>query len=109
MTAYTIWESTFPVDRRQEGAQVTRVIWQDMRDHDGYLGHEIVEDLDQPGHLFVVGRWDSREAADAALSYRSSPNVRRVEALVATPRRRTVGRAIDTGRRHHAAIRRAAP
>jgi hypothetical protein len=45
--------------------------------------------------MFVVGRWESREAADAALRYRTSPNVQRVESLVSGPRRRTVGRAID--------------
>jgi hypothetical protein len=28
---------------------------------DGYLSHELIQDLDQ-GHLFVVGRWASREA-----------------------------------------------
>lgn len=97
MSVYTIWESEFTADRRQEGAAITRAIWDDMRDFDGYVTHEIVEDLDHLGHLFVVGRWESREAADAALSYRTSPNVRRVEALVSAPRRRTVGRPIDAG------------
>jgi quinol monooxygenase YgiN len=97
MSVYTIWESTFPADRRQEGAEVTRAIWRDMRYFDGYIAHEIVEDLDHPGHLFVVGRWESREAADAALSYRASPNAQRVDALVSAPRRRTVGRGVDTG------------
>ncbi|HTP20611.1 MAG TPA: antibiotic biosynthesis monooxygenase [Solirubrobacteraceae bacterium] len=97
MSVYTIWESEFPAERRQEGAEVTRAIWHDMRAFDGYLAHEIVEDLDRPGHVIVVGRWASREAADAALSYRSSPNHQRVDALVAGPRRRTVGRAIDSG------------
>jgi quinol monooxygenase YgiN len=97
MSVYTIWESAFPADRRQDGADATRAIWADMRDFHGYLAHEIVEDLDHPGHLFVVGRWESREAADAAMSYRSSPNARRVDSLVSAPRRRTVGRAIDSG------------
>ena len=97
MGVYTIWESAFPADRRHEGEELTRAIWQDMRDFDGYLSHEIVEDLDHPGHLFVVGRWESREAADAALSYRASPNAQRVDALVSGPRRRTVGRVIDIG------------
>lgn len=97
MSVYTIWESAFPADCRLKGAEVTRAIWRDMRDFDGYLAHKIVEDLDHPGHLFVVGRWESREAADAALSYRTSPNVQRVDALVSAPRRRTVGRAIDIG------------
>jgi quinol monooxygenase YgiN len=97
MSVYTIWESTFPADRRQEGAEVTRAIWNDMRDFEGYVAHEIVEDLNDPGHLFVVGRWDSRGAADAALGYQTSPNAQRVDALVSAPRRRTVGRAIDVG------------
>ncbi len=97
MSVYTIWESVFPADREVEGAEATRAIWRDMRDFDGYLDHEIVEDLDRPGHLIVVGRWESRDAADAAMSYRSSPNARLVDALVSTPRRRTVGRMIDAG------------
>jgi quinol monooxygenase YgiN len=95
MSVYAIWESAFPVDRRAEGTELTRAIWRDMRGFDGYLGHEIVEDLERPGHLFVIGRWRSREAADAALSYRASTTVKRVEALVSAPRRRTVARAID--------------
>ncbi len=96
MAVYTIWESVFPAEHRQEGAEVTRAIWRDMREFDGYVAHEIVEDLDRPGNVIVVSRWESREAADAALSYRSSPNGRRVDALASAPRRRTVGRAIDT-------------
>lgn len=57
MSVYSIWESAFPMESREEGNQVTRAIWTDMRAFDGYLGHEIVEDLDQPGHLIVVSRW----------------------------------------------------
>ena len=83
MTAYTIWESTFPADRRQEGADVTRAIWQDMRDFDGYVGHEIVEDRDHPGHLIVVGRWESRDAAAAAPhGWRGERHRRRNHALI---------------------------
>ena len=97
MSVYTIWESAFPAERHEEGAEVMRAIWHDMRGFDGYLAHEIVEDVEQPGHLVVVGRWASQEAADAALSYRSSPTARRADELVSTPRRRTVGRLIDAG------------
>ncbi len=97
MSVYSIWESAFPADHRQEGAEVTRAIWDDMRDFDGYRGHEIVEDLDRPGHLIVVSRWESRAAADAAMSYRSSPNAQRADALASGPRRRTLGRLIDDG------------
>ncbi len=104
VSVYSIWESAFPADRRQEGAEITRRIWADMRLFDGYLAHEIVEDLDRPGHLFVVSRWESREAADAAMSYRSSPTAQRADALASGQRRRTVGQLIDTasGRAPHA-------
>lgn len=91
MSVYSIWESRFPADTAEEGLQTTKAIWRDMRTFDGYLEHELVQDLDEPGHLFVVSRWASREAADAAMTYRSHPNARRVDELVGEPRRRTVG------------------
>jgi heme-degrading monooxygenase HmoA len=91
MSVYSIWESRFPAETAEEGIRVTKAIWRDMLGFDGYLAHELVQDLDQPGHLFVVSRWASREAADAAMSYTSHPNAKRAEELVSEPRRRTVG------------------
>jgi heme-degrading monooxygenase HmoA len=94
MAVYSIWESRFPAGNNQEGLAVTRAIWRDMLSFDGYLEHELIEDLDDPGHLLVVSRWESREAADAALSYTSHPNAMRVKELVSEPRRRTLGAAV---------------
>jgi heme-degrading monooxygenase HmoA len=94
MSIYSIWESRFPPEAAQEGVEATRAIWRDMPGFDGYLEHEVVQDLDQPGHLFVLSRWASREAAEAALVYLSHPNARRVERLVSEPRRRTVAAAL---------------
>jgi quinol monooxygenase YgiN len=90
MTVYSIWESRFGADAADEGAEVTKKIWADMPDFPGYVGHEVVRDLDEPGHLLVLARWVSREAADAAMSYATHPNARRVDQLVSEPRRRTV-------------------
>jgi hypothetical protein len=42
----------------------------------------------------VVVEWESREAADGAMSYASHPNAQRVDRLVGEPRRRTVGASI---------------
>ncbi len=98
MSIYSIWESTFPPRTQDEGAEITRAIWADMPDFDGYEDHEIVQDLDRPGHLFVLARWSSREAAEAAMSYRSSPTARRADVLVSEPRRRTLGVVIDATR-----------
>jgi heme-degrading monooxygenase HmoA len=94
MSVYSIWESRFPADSADEGIRVTRAIWLDMLSFDGYLAHELIQDLDQPGHLIVVSRWVRREAADAALSYATHPNAERAEQLVREPRRRTVGAAL---------------
>jgi quinol monooxygenase YgiN len=91
MSVYSIWESQYPPQRADEGLDVTRAIWAEMPQFDGYLEHEIVQDLDDPGHFIVVSRWHSREAADAAMSYTSHPNARRAESLVSEPRSRTVG------------------
>ena len=94
MSVYSIWESRFPRENAEEGIRVTKAIWRDMLSFDGYLAHELIEDLNQQGHLLVVSRWASREAADAAMSYVSHPNAKRAEQLVSEPRRRTVGAAV---------------
>jgi quinol monooxygenase YgiN len=94
VSIYSIWESRFPRELAQEGLEATHAIWGDMPCFDGYLDHEVVQDLDRPGHLFVISRWESREAAEAALVYLSHPNAKRVEELVSEPRRRTVAAAV---------------
>ena len=54
MAVYSIWESRFPSGSAADGLQITTAIWDDMPGYDGYLGHEIVQDLDDPGHLLVA-------------------------------------------------------
>jgi heme-degrading monooxygenase HmoA len=91
MGVYSIWESQFPPEAATKGREVTERIWVDMLDFDGYLGHELLQDLDDPGHLLVVSRWDSRARADQALAqYRDNPNALEANRLVASPRRRFV-------------------
>jgi quinol monooxygenase YgiN len=94
VSVYSIWESRFPAEASAEGLETTRAIWVDMGCFDGYLDHEIVQDLEDGGHLFVISEWRDREAAEAALSYRAHPNARRVDDLVSEARRRTVGTAL---------------
>lgn len=94
MSVYSIWESRFPAEAAEDGIIVTKAIWNDMPSFDGYLEHELVQDLADPGHLIVVSRWESRDAADAAMSYASHPNAQRAQQLVIEPRRRTVGIAL---------------
>lgn len=98
MPVYSIWESRFPAAAAAEGCAVTEAIWGDMPGFDGYLGHELLVDADDPGHLLVVSRWTSRERADASLrDYAGHPNVRTVNRLVAEPRSRFVANRASAG------------
>jgi quinol monooxygenase YgiN len=91
MPIYAIWESRFPAPRAAEGRAATEAIWRDMPGFDGYLGHELLVDADDPGHLLVVSQWTSREHADASLRrYAAHPNARAANRLAAEPRRRTL-------------------
>src|SRR6266536_6595893 len=70
-------------------------IWRDMTQFDGYLTHELIEDLDDPGHLLVVRQWTTRQRADEVLhEYATHPNARRANELVSRPRTRFVGHAV---------------
>jgi hypothetical protein len=50
MPVYAVRESHFPPEAAAEGRAVTEEIWCDMLDFEGYLTHELIEDLDNPGH-----------------------------------------------------------
>jgi heme-degrading monooxygenase HmoA len=91
MTVYSIWESRFPAASADDGRAITEAIWRDMTEYDGYLDHELLMDADEPGHLLVVSRWESREHADEVLrQYADNPNARAANSLVIEPRRRIV-------------------
>jgi quinol monooxygenase YgiN len=89
MPIYAIWESRFPAPRAATGRAVTEAIWRDMTSFEGYLSHELLVDIDDPGHLLVVSQWASQEHADESLRlYATHPNARAANNLVAEPRRR---------------------
>jgi quinol monooxygenase YgiN len=95
MAVFSIWESRFAPEHVDRGRAATEAIWQEMPAFTGYLRHALIEDLDDPGHLFVISEWESREAADKTLAdYADSPNARLANELVSEPRRRTVGRSL---------------
>jgi hypothetical protein len=95
MPVYSVWESHFPPEGVEEGRAVTRAIWRDMTRFAGYLTHELIEDLDDPGHLLVVSRWTTRQRADEVLrEYATHPNAVRANELVSCPRTRFVGHEV---------------
>ena len=92
MDVTVLWESRFRPASAEGGMEVTRKIWQDMRQFPGYVDHEIVRDLDDPGHVLVISHWTSREAAETVKNrYGAHPNVLLANQLVAEPRRRWIG------------------
>ena len=98
MAVYSIWESYFPAEVTGEGQDVTERIWEDMTRFEGYLGHELLVDLDDPGHLVVVSRWNSRERADQVLAeYADHPNALEANRLVDRPRRRILAAELLAG------------
>jgi quinol monooxygenase YgiN len=94
MPIYAIWESRFPAPRAATGRAATEAIWRDMTSFEGYLSHDLLVDLDDPGHLLVVSQWASQEHADESLRlYAEHPNARAADNLVAEPRRRILAAA----------------
>ncbi len=97
MTVYSVWESHFPLKDADQGRVITEAIWRDMAHFDGYLTHELIEDLDDPGHLLVVSRWTTRQRADEVLcDYIDHRNARRANELVSRPRTRFLGHAVPS-------------
>jgi quinol monooxygenase YgiN len=96
MNVTVLWESRFPAASAEGGLEVTRKIWQDMRQFPGYVDHEIVRDLDDPGHVLVISHWTSREALETVKNrYRGHPNVVLMNQLAAEPRRRWIAMRVD--------------
>lgn len=96
MTVTVLSESQFPAAGAEGGLEVTRKIWQDMRQFPGYVDHEIVRDLDDPGHLLVISHWTSREAVETVKNrYGGHPNVLLANRLTAAPRRRWVAAQVE--------------
>jgi heme-degrading monooxygenase HmoA len=65
-----------------QGLAITEAIWRDMTQFEGYIGHELIEGLDDPGHLLVVSRWATRQRADEVLrAYADHPNAQHANEL----------------------------
>jgi quinol monooxygenase YgiN len=100
MDIYVVWESHYPSEHADEGLAVTKAIWHDMPGFEGYLGHQLLVDGDDSGHLLVIARWASREHADASLrQYANHPNAQAANRLVSRPRQRTIATVADAAPR----------
>ncbi len=86
MSVKSVFEFKFPAPSREEGISLAEAIGNDMPPLDGYLDHEVIQDVTDPGHLMVNTRWSSRQQADAVLSaYINDAKIKRATELLSGP------------------------
>jgi len=86
MSVESVFEFRFSAASREEGFRLAQAIGNDMPSTEGYLDHQVIRDVEDPGHLMVITRWGTRPQADAVLSeYVKHPNVQRVTELLSGP------------------------
>ncbi len=83
MAVKSIFDFKFPAEAAKDGLRLAQAIGNDMPPFEGYLDHEIIQDVADPGHILVNTRWASREQAEAVLgSYQQDDKIKEAEKLV---------------------------
>ena len=93
--AIVVWETWLKEGAEAEGLQITRQIWSDMQQIEGYVSHQLLVDQDASNHLLLISQWRTREAADRsrdqyATTEAGSKTVPRLKPLLARERSRWV-------------------
>src|SRR5262245_13986345 len=89
-----IWDTWLKPGAEEEGLRLSRQVWSDMRQFDGFVSHQLYIDQDAPGHIIAVATWRSRADADAVREkYRESETIRQLIPLLLRPRERWVASA----------------
>ncbi len=83
MAVKSMFDFRFPADAREEGLRLAQAIGNDMPPLDGYLDHEVIQDVADAGHVMVNTRWASRGQAEAVLgTYNDDPKIKTANALI---------------------------
>lgn len=83
MTVKSVFEFKFPKDAQDHGLILCRGIGHDMINKPGYLDHEVIQDVKDPGHLTVSTHWKSQEDSDAVLSvYQHDEKIKKASELI---------------------------
>src|SRR5262249_36326745 len=91
MIVTVVWDTWLKSGAEAEGLRLTRQVWADMRNFDGYLSHQIFIDQDATGHVIALAQWRSRANAEAVRDkYKGSDTIRQLTSLLARPRERWV-------------------
>ncbi len=98
MSVRSIFEFKFPEQASGEGLQLATAIGGDMVALEGYLGHEVIKDVTDAGHLMVSTHWRSREHADAVLAfYKNDRKIKRVTELLPDRPKGFIGNVVPAG------------
>ena len=86
MSVKSVFEFKFSAPTREEGLRLAEGIGNDMPPLKGYMGHEVIRDVADPGHVMVSTHWRTLREAEAILSkYQNDPKVKRATELLAAP------------------------
>ena len=78
-----MFDFKFPAAGREEGVALATAIGQDMPPLAGYQGHEVIQDVADPGHLMVNTQWANQDAANAVLTpYQHDDKIKRATELI---------------------------
>lgn len=86
-----VWDTWLKAGEEEQGLELTRRIWQDMRSFEGYVSHQLLYDVDAPSHVIALGVWRSREDADRIREiYKDSDVIAQLLPLLLRPRERWI-------------------
>lgn len=92
MTVASVFEFRFSPETADEGYDVARRIGADMPATKGYIGHDVIRDGADGGHMLVITRWGQQSQAEAVLAeYQHDPKVGRATELLGAPPRGFLG------------------
>ena len=85
MSVKSMFDFKFPAQHADEGASLCRSVGVDMTAKTGYLDHEVIQDVKDPGHVMVNTHWESEEAAMAVLNpYQHEDKIVQATKLIGT-------------------------
>ena len=85
MSVKSVFEFKFPKEAQEEGLRLCQAVGQDMRALDGYLGHDVLRDVKDPGHVMVTTHWKDQAASDGVLPvYQHDSKIKRATDLIGT-------------------------
>lgn len=97
MNVKSLFEFKFSAATREEGFRLAQSIGGDMPSKEGYLSHEVIQDVSDAGHVMVSTLWNSRQQAEAVLTvYNNDPKIKQVTELLGAPPTGFVGAVLGS-------------